>query len=274
MRQWIMYIYNREHRNTRASIGMTDAPSWPLLLLSLLLTPAIAFAQPSPEEILRRVDANMTFSTGRMTAKMTINYQNGASRVMEFMSWSEGTDKSFLEFTSPARDAGSRFLRLEGDRMWIFIPRVGKTIRIQGHMLRQGLMGSDFSYGDASENPSMVEDYTAVMEGDETLDGRPTWILHLTAKRPDLAYQSLRLWIDTERWIPLKEEQFARSGKLLKTSLLGDVRQIDGRWYPMRIELNNALQADTNTVMEIIEFEMDVEIPEQIFTFRNLEGGI
>ncbi len=277
MRRRFMKTLTLDHRNagspSRTPSREKGTLIWPLTLLLIMLAPAIASAQPTPEEILQRVDTNMTFSTGRMTAKMTINYRNGVSREMEFNSWSEGTDRSFLEFTSPARDAGSRFLRLEGDRMWIFIPRVGKSIRIQGHMLRQGLMGSDFSYGDASENPSMVDDYTAVIEREETLDGRPTWVLYLTAKRPDLAYQSLRLWIDAERWVPLKEEQFAKSGKLLKTSLLGDIRLIDGRWYPMRIELNNALQADTSTVMEIIDFEMDVEIPERIFTLRNLEGG-
>jgi outer membrane lipoprotein-sorting protein len=239
----------------------------------LLLLPPVVSAQPSPEEILRRVDANMTFTTSRATARMIINYRNGQSREMEFISWSEGTDRSFLEFTSPARDAGSRFLRLEGDRMWIFLPRVGKSIRIQGHMLRQGLMGSDFSYGDASENPSLEEDYTAVVEGEESLGDRSTWILRLTARRPDLAYPTLRIWIDAERWVPLKEERYAKSGKLLKTARLDDVRRIGGRWYPLRIELDNALQADTSTVLEIIEFEMDVEVPERVFTLRNLEGG-
>jgi len=273
MRRIIMKTVRPDPGTARLPFGATGTPTWPLVLIILVLAPTIASAQPSTEEILRRVDANMTFTTARMTAKMTINYRNGVSREMEFTSWSEGTDRSFLEFTSPARDAGSRFLRLEGDRMWIFLPRVGKSIRIQGHMLRQGLMGSDFSYGDASENPSMVEDYTAVVEGEETLDGRPTWILYLTAKRSDLAYQGLRLWIDTQRWVPLKEERFAKSGKLLKTSLLGDVRQIGGRWYPLRIELNNALQADTSTILEILDFEMDVVIPDEMFTLRNLEGG-
>jgi len=120
---------------------------------------------------------------------------------------------SFLEFTAPARDAGSRFLR-RGDAMWIFLPRVGKSVRIQGHMLRQGIMGSDFSYGDASENPSMVEDYDAALEGVEEVDDRPAYVLYLTAKRDDLSYQYRRIWIDTERWVPLKQDLFARSGKL------------------------------------------------------------
>jgi len=238
---------------------------------SALLYPA--GAQIDPEEILRRIDSNIMISSARMTARMAVQYSNGEIRTMEFISWSQGTDRSFLEFTSPARDAGSRFLRIGGDRMWIFLPRVGKSVRIQGHMLRQGLMGSDFSFGDASENPSMVEDYSAVVEGEETFNNRPTYVLHLQAKRDDLAYPSRRIWVDSELWLPLKEERYAKSGKLLKTMILGDVRRVGERWYPFRMELNNALQADTSTVLEIIEMELDIPVPAHIFTMRHLEGG-
>jgi outer membrane lipoprotein-sorting protein len=193
-------------------------------------------------------------------------------RDLEFASWAEGTDRSFLEFTAPAREAGSRFLRIESS-MWIFIPRAGKSVRIQGHMLRQGMMGSDFSYGDASENPRMADDYHATIEGAEELDGRPTFVLLLTAKREDLAYPRRRIWVDSERWVPLKEQRFARSGKLLKTVSLGDVRRIGSRWYPFRIEMDNALQTDTRTTLQILEFELDVDLPADIFTLRRLEGG-
>jgi len=100
------------------------------------VTPGIR-AQLSPTEILERVDANMTMSTARVTAQMTITYRDGDVRNLTYEAWAQGTDQSFLEFTAPARDAGSRFLRLE-NAMWIFLPRVGKSVRIQGHMLRQG----------------------------------------------------------------------------------------------------------------------------------------
>lgn len=245
--------------------------AWMAVLL-LLAGAATSRAQPSPAEIMKRVDANMTISTARTRAKMIIRYREGDVRELTFESWARGTEESFLEFTSPARDAGSRFLR-RGDAMWIFLPRVGKSVRIQGHMLRQGLMGSDFSYGDASENPSMVEDYDAVLEGEEIVDGRPTYVLYLTAKRNDLAYPSRRVWVDAERWVPLREERFARSGKLLKRAVLADVRQIGARWYPFRIELNNALQSDTSTTLQFLELELNVPVPSDLFTLRHLEGG-
>jgi outer membrane lipoprotein-sorting protein len=236
-------------------------------------TARVTEAQPSPREILARVDANMTIRTARSRAQMTITYRDGDVRNLTYDAWSEGTDQSFLEFTSPARDAGSRFLR-RADAMWIFLPRVGKSVRIQGHMLRQGLMGSDFSYGDASENPSMADDYEGTSEGEETLDGRPTYVLYLTAKRDDLAYPARRIWVDRERWIPLKGERFARSGKLLKTATLGDVRRVGNRWYPFRIDMDNALQTDTRTTLQMLELDFDVAVPDDVFTLRHLESGM
>ena len=247
----------------------------PLTVLTLVLFPPLIApvrAQPPTAEILERIDRNMTYTTARMKARMTITYREGDERVLEFDSWSEGQDRSFLAFTAPARDAGSRFLRMQ-DAMWIYLPRVGKSVRIQGHMLRQGLMGSDFSYGDASENPHMAEDYEAVVEGSDTLEGRPVWILRLTAKRDDLSYPTRKVWVDAERWIPLQEERFARSGKLLKRLTMGDVRQIGGRWFPFRMSLDNLLQTDTSTVLQVVDIEIGVAIPAETFTLRHLEGG-
>ena len=238
----------------------------------LLVLVTGSYAQLTPTQILERVDANMTMSTARVNAQMTITYRDGDVRNLVYGAWAQGTDESFLEFTSPARDAGSRFLRIE-DAMWIFLPRVGKSVRIQGHMLRQGLMGSDFSYGDASENPSMVDDYEAVLDGEEEIEGRRAYVVDLTARRNDLSYQKRKIWVDAERWVPLKEERFARSGKLLKTALLSDVRRVGSRWYPFRIEMDDAMQTDTRTVLQMLEVELDVRVPREVFTLPYLEGG-
>jgi outer membrane lipoprotein-sorting protein len=223
-------------------------------------------------ELLRRVDANLNYGSAWSRARLIIHYRGGDVRTLEFESWAEGRTRAFIEFTAPARDAGSRFLRLDGV-MWYYLPRVGKSVRIQGHMLRQGLMGSDFSLGDATENPSLAASYDAVIEADSTLDGRPVLVLHLTAKRDDVSYAARRLWIDAERYVPLREERYARGGRLLVTASLGDVRRVDGRWVPFRVEMDNALQTDTRTVLETMEIRLDVQVPERYLTLRHLERG-
>ena len=250
-------------------------PCWRSTVLGTALLAVFAGtarAQVTAAQILGRVDENMTIRSVHTRAIMSITYREGDVRDLEFESWAEGEERSFLEFTSPPRDAGSRFLRVD-DKMWIYLPRAARSVRIQGRMLEQGLMGSDFSYGDASENPSMVDDYDAEIEREEPFEGRPTYVLFLTGKRSGLAYPQRRIWVDAERWVPLKEERFARSGKLLKTAVLSDVRQIAGRWYPFQMDLDNALQADTRTSLRFLELEFDTDIPERVFSLRTLERG-
>jgi outer membrane lipoprotein-sorting protein len=120
----------------------------------------------------------------------------------------------------------------------------------------------------------LVDDYEAKLEKEEMLDGRPTYVLYLTGSKKGLAYPMRRIWVDAERWIPIKEERFARSGKLLKTAVLGDVRQIGSRWYPFRTELDNALQADTRTTLQVLEINLGIEVSAEMFTLRNLESGL
>ena len=97
--------------------------------------------------------------------------------------------------------------------------------------------------------------------------------LYLTGKKKSLAYPMRRIWVDAERWVPLKEERFAKSGKLLKTAVLGDVRQMGSRWYPFKTELDNALQSDTSTILQVLEMKLDVSVDDELFTLRNLEDG-
>jgi outer membrane lipoprotein-sorting protein len=98
-------------------------------------------------------------------------------------------------------------------------------------------------------------------------------VLKLEGKRSDLAYASRRIWVDAERWVPLKEERYARSGKLLKTATLGDVRKVGNRWYPFSVELDDALQTETRTSMRFLELELGVPVPAELFTLRRLERG-
>ena len=116
-------------------------------------------------------------------------------------------------------------LKLE-NQLWIYSPSTDRTIQIAGHMLRQSVMGSDLSYEDMMDDRKVTEVYSAAVAGSEEVDGRNTWILELTAKVTDVAYYRRKMWVDAERYVPLKEELYARSGQLLKRTTLSDVTMI------------------------------------------------
>ncbi len=150
--------------------------------------------------------------------------------------------------------------------MWIYSPSTDRIIQISGHMLRQSVMGSDLSYEDLMDDRKLSDIYTAKFTGNETIDSRNTYVLELIAKVDDVAYQSQKIWVDAERFVPLKEEMFAKSGQLLKRSTLSDVKQVQGRWFPMTIIYKDVLKEGNGTEFKITSVKFDQNIPDYIFT--------
>jgi outer membrane lipoprotein-sorting protein len=227
------------------------------------------FSQPSGKEIINLIDKNLSAKTRIMSAKMIINGARG-SRTIEFKTWAEGEDKAFTEYTNPAREKGTKMLKLE-DKLWIFSPSTDRIIQITGQMLRQSVMGSDLSYEDMMEDADLTSHYNAEVTGTDTLQNRKCWILQLNALKEGEAYQVRKIWVDQERYVPLKEELYAKSGKLLKRTQLSEVKRIQGRWYPMKFVYKDMLKQGDGTHFIIETLSLDEPVPENIFSKASLK---
>lgn len=235
-----------------------------LLILFVLLSAAAQAETPTGKSILLQIDANMTSESRISTARMIIHGRR-ESRTIEMKSWSKGADTAFTEYLAPAREKGTKMLKLE-DRLWIYSPDTDRTIQMSGHMLRQSVMGSDMSYEDMMDDPRLAEIYDAEITGTETVEDRACWVLLLTAREEDIAYQTRKLWVDQERLVPMQEELFAKSEKLLKRMDLRDFRKIKNRWYPMRMVFKDMLKSGKGSEFIADSIEFDVPIPDHIFT--------
>jgi len=235
-----------------------------LLILSAWL-PALLMAQgPTAGKIIEQIDRNMASKSRMMTSTMIIHGERGA-RTMEMKTWTEGIEKSFTEYLSPARDKGTKMLKL-GDQLWMFAPSADRIIQISGHMLRQSVMGSDLSYEDMMDDRKLTDVYNAVVVGPDQIGDRPCWVLELRAKAADAAYFMRKMWVDQERNIPLKEEWYAKSGKLLKQISLSEVKKIDGRWFPTKMVYKDMLKTGAGTEFVINDIRFDTPIPESMFS--------
>lgn len=235
-----------------------------------LITGMAASAQQVPVgEILASIDRNMNSETRVFTSKMIIHGRRG-DRTVESKTWTSGNKKSFTEYLFPVRDQGTKMLKLE-DQLWIYSPSTDRVIQIAGHMLRQSVMGSDLSYEDMMEDRSMAESYSATLAGTENIGDRKCWVLNLVAKDPDMAYQGMKLWVDIERRIPLKQEFYAKSGTLLKRTELSDVVNLQGRWFPRKIVFKDVLKEGAGTEFIITDIKFNVQIQESVFSKGNLK---
>ena len=230
------------------------------LYIALLLLPLPLFAQvPTGDEILEKIDHNMVVDQAISVQTMIISGRTN-TRTITSKAWSKGRDQAFVEYLSPAREKGKKMLKL-ADQIWNYSPEPhDRIISISGHLLRQSVMGSDLSYEDMTDNDRLRELYTATVEGEETINNRHCYVLLLTAKSEGVTYHSRKVWVDAERWVPLKEERFAKSGKLLKTTEINEVFQVEDRWYPKKMWFKDMLSKGKGTEYIIDSIDFDVEI--------------
>lgn len=237
--------------------------------LGILLLCLPAAAEETADSIIRKVDDNQVFTTEAFTARMTIRKEDRTlTKTFYGYGQREGM-RSFMEFTNP-EDRGVRYLKL-GDELWIYFPDADDVLKISGHMLRQGMMGSDISYEDMLENERILDVYSARRLEDETVGGRDCYVVELTAKRPDAAYARQRLAVDKAWFIPLRLDLFARGGRLLKKMTQEDVTRIGDRWVPRTVVIRDMRRRDSETRIVFEKIAFDVALPDQVFTKAHLK---
>lgn len=239
------------------------------IVISILLSSLIiaAAAEMTAEEIINKRDDNEYFETAQMEAEMII--VSGSRKIIKTMDALTDKKNSLVEFTN-SQDRGTKFLKREDD-LWMFFPDAEEIIKISGHMLNQGMMGSDFSYQDLMESDKLTDLYDFKIIKEEELDGRPCYVLEGIAREGvKVSYYRRVSWIDKERFIGLKEELYAQSGRILKETKVNKIEEIEGRWVAVDSVMENKLRKDTYTQFILIQINFNLEIPEETFSLQNL----
>jgi outer membrane lipoprotein-sorting protein len=235
----------------------------------ILLAGRAAGDELTAEEILAKIDQNMVFQTAYSEIDMIITIGN---RVIEkkLIGYSEGIEKSYIEFLSPARDRGIKMLKI-GKVLKIYFPSAERIMRLSGHMLRQNMMGSDFSYEDMTETAEeLKKEYEVTLQGEEALDGVQCYVLELESKVENKTYYFRKIWVDKEKFIGLKVELYAKSRKLLKVMRASNILSFKKRYYPTQIVMEDKLRENSKTELILKKINFDIEIPADTFSERNL----
>ena len=235
-----------------------------IIISALFITPVLAI---TADEIMNKRDNNEYINSARIESEMVIVKGNRkmTKKMVSYMK----DNKGLTEFTNP-RDRGTKYLKKDDD-LWMFFPEAEDIVKISGHMLNQGMMGSDFSYQDMMESDKLTELYDFKLIREEKIDDRMCYVLEGTAiEGKEVSYYRRKAWIDQERYIGLKEKLYAKSGRLLKVMRVNQVDQIEDRWYPVKTVMEDKLKKDTRTEFIIKSIEFNPEIPGETFTLQNL----
>ena len=221
------------------------------------------------DEIINKIDFNLN-SKNRVIKSELVVHGRRATRNIVSKSWIIGTNKAFTQYLSPPREEGSKMLKLD-DILLTYSPQTDRIIQISGHMLRQSIMGSDMSYNDVMEDKPLEQLYNATLEKEEDVNGRKCFVLFLESKTEGISYPKRREWVDAEYFLPIKEELYAKSGKLLKSTSMDGIKKVGERWFPTRFIFKDELKKNSKGTEWIIkDIQFDQDIPEVVFSKSNL----
>jgi outer membrane lipoprotein-sorting protein len=229
---------------------------------------ARAESPPSGDTLVRQMDAALTFKTRVADAALHVT-RDGKTETRTLRMWSRGWNDTYSEFLTPARDKGVKYLKLEKS-LYMFLPGTEKVVKIAGHLLRQSVMDSDFSYEDMLETRAQLEDYDAKVLGEEKQDGLDCWVVDLTAKRPDVTYARRKTWIAKDSFVPVRAERYASSGLLLKVVRMSEIVDVGGRRYPARMVMEDQSRKGSRSELHFTGIQLDLDLPDETFSRRRL----
>jgi len=225
----------------------------------------------SASEIVRRTDDKFKGEqSGYSVMTMTI-IRPTWQRTVEFKSWSKENDYSLTLITAPAREKGQTFLK-RGAEMWSWNPSINRLVKLPPSMMSQGWMGSDYTNDDILRESSIVNDYDHSIEGSEIVDGQDCWKIRLLAKEnADVLWGHQIWWIEKKEYIALKAELYDEDGFLVRSEKASELKTLDGRFLPTRIELVPAENEGYKTILKIVEMKFNLKIEESFFSQQNMK---
>jgi outer membrane lipoprotein-sorting protein len=211
-----------------------------LICLFALLMVSSAYAVDGTQ-LLKEIDRNLNPESYEMYRKLINVEPNGRKMEYTLFSVKKGVDKVAALFLAPASDTGRSTLRL-GDNMWLYIPNVGKPIRITS---LQSVIGGVFNNADI-----LSLDYAAEYDVDKVEETGNEYFLQLKAKTKTVAYDRLKMWADKNKKIPTKIECLTEASMLIKTLYFKDVKDFGGGIVrPSTLETDSPLYKDYKSVM-------------------------
>lgn len=221
-------------------------------------------------EIIRKADERWNgekSSESHMT--MTI-VRPTWERTVEFKNWSMGSDYAMTLILAPAKEQGQAFLK-RGTEMWNWMPSISRMIKLPPSMMADGWMGSDYTNDDILKESSIVKDFDHKLLGTETIEGSECWKIELVPhEEAAVVWGKIIKWISKSEYNQMKSEYYDEDGYLIKTELSSDVRVMDGRRIPTRIEIIPADKKNQKTIIVVNSIKFNIPIEESFFSQQNM----
>lgn len=251
-----------------------------LLLALLLAVPFIspAFAAPTAAEVQQMLqvidDRQRNSGDYKSLAYIEQKEKDKSDLIYQAVVYRrDASDKLVILFVKPQAEAGKGYLRVDKS-LFFYDPTTGNWER---RTERERIGGTDSNRADFDES-RLAQEYTAAYVGAEPLGRYQTHRVKLTARaEADVAFPVVELWIDQASGNILKRQDYALSGRLMRTTLYpewlkkfspsknGDV------WFPRQILIYDEVEKGNQTTIVLQEVDLN-PLDDSIFTKAWLEA--
>jgi outer membrane lipoprotein-sorting protein len=241
-----------------------------LILITLCLTTPVLAEQPDGNAIMRNADdVTNKFHNLNFDSKVTTIEKNGDTKVRKMRVWQKG-EMRLSKFFDPPRDRGMAFLALDDTNNFIYLPAFKKVRRIAAHVRNQNVMGTDLTYEDSTLT-RYADDYTATVMGETDTQ----WKLELTPlPSAKVSYLKLHVFVNKARYTFEQVDYFNKKGEKIKFEIRDQYKNYhEEYWFPHRIAVTS-LKDKHKTIMENSSPKYDENLPDHIFTTRNLKREV
>ena len=228
-------------------------------LIGLMLLGQEAAVAIDGNELLKKIDRNMQPDSYEMYRKLINIEPDGDEKEFVLYSIKKGRDNMLALFLSPASEKGRSSLR-QGDNMWLYIPSVGKPLRITS---LQSVVGGVFNNSDI-----LRLDYHVEYNVTDVQQSAKDYSLTLKAKTASVAYDKLQMTVDKQSLVPTVIDAYASSGMLIKTLRYKDIKDFgDGIKRPAVLETDSPLYKGYKSVMLFAKISKR-EFADEVFTLN------
>jgi len=228
-----------------------------VILMALVLAVSVYASEDDSAQLLKQIDKNLNPESYQSYRKLINIEPDGKKKEYVLFTVKKGTDKIASLFISPASEKGRSTLRL-GDNMWLYIPNVGKPIRITS---LQSVVGGVFNNADI-----LQLDYAAEYDVEKKEENEGEYLLYLKAKTKSVAYHRLKLRADKASKLPVKIECLTEANMLIKTIYFKEVKDFgEGIVRPSVIETDSPLYKNYKSVIIFAGIKKR-EVSDEVFT--------
>ena len=235
-------------------------------IILLIVSAACPVFALDGKTLLEQVDRNLSPESYESYRKLINIEPDGRKKEFTLFTVKKGTDKVASLFLAPASENGRSTLRL-GDNMWLYIPNIGKPIRITS---LQSVVGGVFNNADI-----LQLDYTAEYDVEKVEEKESEYLLYLKAKTKTVAYDRIKIWADKDKKLPAKIECLTEANMLIKTLYFKDIKDFGGGIIrPAVIETDSPLYKGYKSVMIMAKLKKKI-FKDEVFTLTfmpNLES--